>query len=146
MSTDANNYDLHNVECQRLLPGCQISSRSPRFAKRTVTNIGYVLRRSFCLQQSAPACGLTDGGITTLSDSQGCDLCNFALILWSRHNRTVIQHSQCMQYAIAVAHAFRAATKHNSLLLRQHIWCLRNFFSFDDLTDHVEMDLMWFWR
>jgi len=29
MSADANNYKLQNVECH-----CEISSRSPRFAKR----------------------------------------------------------------------------------------------------------------
>jgi len=50
--SDANNYDLQNVECQSLVPSCEISSRSPRFAKRAVANLSDILRRSFCLQQS----------------------------------------------------------------------------------------------
>jgi len=33
MSADANNYNLQNVECH-----CEISSRSPRFAKRAILN------------------------------------------------------------------------------------------------------------
>jgi len=37
MPTDANNYNLQNVECQLLLPSYQIS---PRSAKRAVTNLG----------------------------------------------------------------------------------------------------------
>jgi len=32
MSAGANNYDLQNVECYWVLPSCEISSRSPRFA------------------------------------------------------------------------------------------------------------------
>jgi len=70
-----------NVECQRLLLTCEISSRSQCFPKRTFLNHGDVLRWSYCLQQSAPACALTDGGVTMLSSSQGCELSNFALIL-----------------------------------------------------------------
>jgi len=46
MSADASNYNLQNVECH-----CQISSRSPRFAKRAIMNLSDVSRRSFCLQQ-----------------------------------------------------------------------------------------------
>jgi len=46
MSADANNYCLQNVECH-----CEISSRSPRFAKRAIMNLSDVSRRSFCLQQ-----------------------------------------------------------------------------------------------
>jgi len=33
------NYDLQNVECQSLIPSCKISSRSPRFAKRTIMDL-----------------------------------------------------------------------------------------------------------
>jgi len=80
LSTDANNYDLQNVECHRLIPGCGISSRSPKFAKGVVTNLSYVFRWSFCLQQSAPACGLTHGCVTMRSDSQGCELSDFAIM------------------------------------------------------------------
>jgi len=36
MSTDASDDDLQNVECKSLIPGCKISSKSPRFAKRTI--------------------------------------------------------------------------------------------------------------
>jgi len=50
-----------------------------------------------------------------LSDSQGCVLSDFALILQLRHNRTGIQRSQCMQYA--AVDAFIAAVKLNSRLL-----------------------------
>ena len=46
MSTGANNYNLQNVEYH-----CEISSRSPRFAKRAIMNLSDVSRRSFCLQQ-----------------------------------------------------------------------------------------------
>jgi len=56
-----------------------------------------------------PACGLFQRCITMLSDSWGCELSNFALILYLRHNGTRIQHSQCMQHA--ASHAFRAAMK-----------------------------------
>jgi len=58
MSADANNYDLQNVECQQLLPSYEISSRSPRFTKRAVTNLSDVLRRSFCFALAVPACFL----------------------------------------------------------------------------------------
>jgi len=72
MSADASNYDLQNLECQSLIPSCKISSRWPRFAKKAITNLSDVLRRHLCLQQLAPACGLTHGCVT-------------------------MQHSQCMQ-------------------------------------------------
>jgi len=45
MSADASNYDLQNVECQSLIPNCKISSRSPRFAKKAITNLNDVLMR-----------------------------------------------------------------------------------------------------
>jgi len=46
MSADASNYNLQKVEYR-----CEISSRSPRFAKRAIINLSDVSRRSFCLQQ-----------------------------------------------------------------------------------------------
>jgi len=52
-SADASNYDLQNVECQSLIPSFKISSRSPRFAKRAVTNLSDVLRRRLCLHYPA---------------------------------------------------------------------------------------------
>jgi len=73
MSADASIYDLQNVECQSLIPSCKISSRPPRFTKRTVMNLSDVLNRRLCLQQPMPACGLTHGCVTMLSDSQGCE-------------------------------------------------------------------------
>jgi len=63
MSADASDDDLQNVECKSLIPSCKISSKSPRFAKRTIMNLSDVLRRRLCLQQPAPACGLTDGSV-----------------------------------------------------------------------------------
>jgi len=39
MLVDANNYDLQNVECQRLLPSCEISARSSRLTKRAIMNL-----------------------------------------------------------------------------------------------------------
>jgi len=68
MSADANKHDLQIVKRQRLLLSCEILSRLPRFAKRATMNISDVSTRSFCLQQSAPACGLTHGCVTLLSD------------------------------------------------------------------------------
>jgi len=96
MSADASNYDLQNVECQPLIPSCKISSRSPRFAKRAITNLSVVLRRCWCLQKPAPAYGLTHGYVTILSESQGCELSNIVLILLLRHNaRESSIHSAC---------------------------------------------------
>ena len=45
-------------------PRCKISSTSVRFVKRAVTNISDILKRTFCLRNSAPACCLTDGCVT----------------------------------------------------------------------------------
>jgi len=96
MSAYASNYDLQNVECQSLIPSRKISSRSPWFAKRAFTNLSDILRCRLCLQQPAPGCGLTDGCVTMLSDSQGCELSNFVLILQLRHNgRESSIHSAC---------------------------------------------------
>jgi len=81
MSADDSNYDSRNVECQSLTPSCKISSSSPRIAKGAITNISDVLKRRLCLQQPAPACGLTDGYVIMLSDSQACELSHFVLIL-----------------------------------------------------------------
>jgi len=81
MSADASNYDLQNFECQPLIPSCTILSRSPRLAKGEIMNIRDVLNRCLCLQQPAPASGLTHGCVTMLLDSQGCELFHFVLIL-----------------------------------------------------------------
>jgi len=42
----------------------------------------------------------------------------------------------------ATAHVFRAAINFNSMLLRQHIWCLRIYLIFDGLTNFM---LKWIW-
>jgi len=68
LSEDANNYYLQNVECH-----CEISSRSPKFAKRAIMNLTDVSKRCFCPQQKVPACDLTHGCVTTLSESQGAN-------------------------------------------------------------------------
>jgi len=39
MSADASKHDLQNVECHSLIASCKISSRSPKFAKRAITNL-----------------------------------------------------------------------------------------------------------
>jgi len=55
-----------------------------------------VLNRRMCLQQAVPTCGLTHGCVTMLSDSQGCELFHFVLILQLRHNgRESSIHSAC---------------------------------------------------
>jgi len=80
MSADDSNYDLRNVECHSLIPSCKISSRSPRFAKGAIANLSDVFRRQLCLQP-APVCGLTDGCVSKLSDSQACERSHFVVIL-----------------------------------------------------------------
>jgi len=44
-------------------------------------NLSDVLNGRLCLQQPVPTCGLTHGCVTMLSDSQGCELFHFVLIL-----------------------------------------------------------------
>ena len=80
MSPDDNNSDLWNVEWQRLQPSCKISSRSPKLAKRPAENLRDISRWNFCLQQSAPANGLTHGCLTMLWDGKGCELSDLALL------------------------------------------------------------------
>jgi len=93
MSADASNYDLQNIECQSLITTSKIS---PRFTKRATANISDVLRRRLCLQQPAPACGLTHGCVTMLSDTQGCELSHFDLFLYLRHGGQESSiHSAC---------------------------------------------------
>jgi len=106
MSADACNYDLQNVS------SCKISSRSPRFAKRAITNLSDVLRRRLCLQQPAPACGstLTHGCVTMLSDSQGCELSHFVLILWC-----VTKDGNPAFTVYATTHVFDTMLKFNGL-------------------------------
>jgi len=81
ISTDANNYNLqflNGSDCYSVAKSRQDHQGSQSEQLRT---FGDILRRSFCLQQSVLAYVLTDGHITMLSDSQGCALFDFALIL-----------------------------------------------------------------
>jgi len=74
ISAGGNIYDLQNVECQRLVPNCEILSRSPRLAKRSVTNLSDVFKVELLSSAINVACGLTRGYVTMLSESQVCDL------------------------------------------------------------------------
>jgi len=49
--------------------------------ENNIMNLSDVLNRRLCLQQPVPACGLTHGCVTMLSNSQGCELFHFVLIL-----------------------------------------------------------------
>jgi len=60
-------------------------------------------------QQSTCTCGLAHGCVIMLSNSQGFELSDFAVMLQLHHKETGIQPPQCMQYA--TAHASRAAMK-----------------------------------
>ena len=82
MSVDADNHDL--TKCR--MPAAVIQLRNlikiTRFAKRAIMNLHDVfLRRNFCLLQSAPACTLTHDFVTIFSESQVCELSDFAMIL-----------------------------------------------------------------
>jgi len=95
MSADANNYDSQNVECQSLIPRGKFSSGSARFTEWTITNLSDVYGIS-CIQQPVPACGLTHGCVTMLSESQDCELSYFGLVLQLRHiGRESSIHSAC---------------------------------------------------
>ena len=99
ISADTNINYLQSVKFQRLLPSCEVSSRSAGLATRAVTNLSDVSSRSFYLHQSWPAWGLTQICVTMLTLSQDWKRSDFALILYLRHNRTGIPRSQCIQYA-----------------------------------------------
>ena len=84
--------------------------------KESNCEIGDLLRRRLCLQQPAPACGLTRDYVTMLSDSQGCELpasFSFYSCVTMVGNPAFTVH--------ATAHAFTAAINLNNMLLRQHI-------------------------
>jgi len=54
-----------------MLSSCEISLRSSKHAKRPVTNLSDVSRRSFCHQHSAPACDLTHERLRTFIPDTG---------------------------------------------------------------------------
>ena len=56
MSPDFSNYDLQNVAWQLLIPSCKIWSRSPRFAKRAITNIHFGVRSKKKLPSVESSC------------------------------------------------------------------------------------------
>ena len=139
MSADANNYDLQNVECQSLIPSGKFSPGSQRFAKWTIKNLsdGYGVS---CLQQPAPACGLTHGCVTMLSESNAFRVANFPT---SVSFYTCVTMDGNPTFTVhATAHTFRAAINLNSMLLREQIWCLGNYLIFDGLTNFM---LKWIW-
>jgi len=140
MLADTSNYDLQNVECQSLIPSCKISSKSPRFAMRTIMNLNDVLNRRLCPQQPVPACGLTHGCVTMLSDSQGCELFHFVLIPQLRHNGRESVHVTVHAFSAATNQEYVVLVTTSDLMFRKSfdLWWL------DKL--HVEMDLMWLWR
>jgi len=107
-----------------LLSSCEISSRSPWFAKRVVTNFSDVLTRNFCLHSQRPHAFFSDGCVTMLSVSQGCKLSDFAVTLWLRHNGTEIQRSQCMLYDSDFQQVFRGKLvfRERSSGVPQEIW------------------------
>jgi len=74
----------------------QILIKITKVRREQLRTLVTFLRCRLCLQQPAPACGLTDGCVTMLSDSQACELSYFVLILQLRHNgRESSIHSAC---------------------------------------------------
>jgi len=139
MLANTSNYDLQNVKCQSLIPSSKISSKSPRFEKRTIMNLSDVLNRRLCLQQPVPACGFTHGCVTMLSDSQDANFStSFLFYSW------VTMDGNPAFTVHATVHAFSAAINLKSmlLLLRHQIWCLGNHLIFDGLTNFM---LKWIW-
>ena len=144
MSADADDYDAQYVDCQRLLPTCEILWSSPRFTERVVTNLSYVLKRSFWLQQSAPACGITHGCVAMLSDSQGLQTFRFAPIVHSCvvSGRESSVHSEC---SIQLRMLY-SSNETYSMLLRQQNWCLGKFIPLMAWQTSCYMYVMWCWR
>jgi len=124
MSADASNHDLQNVECQSLLPSCKISSRSPTFAKRAITNVSDVL---------GVACVSSDQRrhVVWLADASQCvqkaRVANFPAS-FSFYGCVTMDGNPAFKVHSS-AHAFRAAITFNSMLLRQQIWCSGNYWS-----------------
>jgi len=74
-------------------------------------NLNDVLNRRLCLQQPVPACGLIHGCVTMLSNRQGCELFDFVLILYLRHNvRESSIHSQWRSYPLDLVDKSRDGT------------------------------------
>jgi len=106
--------------------------KTPTFAKGPITNLSDVLRRRLCLQQPPPSCGLTEGCVTMLQDTR---VANFSTSFSCYNCVTMVGNPAFTVHA--TAHAFRAATNLNSMLLRQHILCLGKYLIFDGLTNFV---------
>jgi len=132
ISADASNYDLQNVWCQSLTPSCKIWSRSPRFAKGTITNLSDILRRR-CVYSNQRT------HMVWLMVASQCfqiaKLANFSTSL--SFYSCVTMDGNSVFTVHATAHAFRAAINLNSMLLQQHIWCLGNYLIFDGLTNFM---------
>jgi len=111
--------------------------RSPRFAKRAITNLSDVLRRRLCLQQPPPHM------VWLTVASQCFQIARVANFPASFSFYSCVTMDGNPAFAVhATAHAFRAAINLNSMLLRQQIWCLGNYLIFDGLTNFM---LKWNW-
>ena len=77
-------------------------------------NLSDVLNRRLCLHQPAPACGLTYGCVTMLSDAR---VANFSTS-FSFYSCVTIDGNPAFTVH-KTAHAFRAAISLESMLLRQ---------------------------
>jgi len=105
MSANANNYNLQTVECH-----CQISSRTPGFAKRTIMNLWWHFKAEF-LSPAISACLWFDSrvrhsafrkpGLRTFRLSY-----HFIVASQWDGNPALTVHAECY-----IAHAFRAAIK-----------------------------------
>ena len=113
-----------------LLPSCEISSGSPWFAKRVVTNHSDVLRRNFCLHSQRPhAFFLT-------AASQCFQLTTVANFLTSL--------SLCSCVTMGRKYSVRSACCTSLRMLAEQllIWCLGKFWSFVGLPNLM---LKWIW-
>jgi len=118
LSEDANNYYLQNVECH-----CEISSRSPKFAKRAIMNLTDVSKRCFCPQQKVPACDLThvtfQSGVSV--PSKKCPLVIWLTAVSQRFQKARVRTFRLPHHFIVVSqwdenpaftvHAYRAEMK-----------------------------------
>jgi len=112
---------------QWLLPSCKISSRSPQFAKRVVTNRSDVLRLNFFLHSQRPHEFFLTGVSQCIQLARVADLStSFSLHVWVTMGRKSSVRSGCCT------------------LLRRAlwIWCLGKFWSCDGLPNLM---LKWIW-
>jgi len=113
-----------------LLPSCEISSRSPWFARRVVTNLSDVLRRNFCLHSQRPHVFF----LTAASQSfHLARVANFS---------TLLSPYSCVAMGRKSSVRSACCTLLRMLSEQLWIWCLGKFWSFDDLP---KLMLKWIW-